>query len=150
MKTKNNVLRGPLMPDFLADALQVHPDAVVFVADAAHRLEYSFGIDVLKHKPLIREYIAKAAALGICCGVETDFRHENILHAGDCGADFVEIDVDNYLEYREHYILGIEIANERGIGVWIKGHGVDSFVADMPGNICINNVTKIYNNYENN
>lgn len=134
MKT-NNVLRGPLESSFLSEALEVRPDSIVFVSDAAHRLEYSFGIDVLKYKPLIRDYVQRAKASGISCGVETDFRHENILHAGDCGADFVEIDVSAYTDYRDHYALGIEIANERGIGVWIKGSCVEQFVADMPKNL---------------
>lgn len=135
MKNSPNILRGPLRFDFLEQAIAARPDYVVFVANEDTRLEYSFGIDVLKFKPLLREYVGVASAAGISCGVATDFRHENILHAGDCGADFVEIDVSNYMEYRDHYALGIEIANERGIGVWISGCNTGRFVADMPGNL---------------
>lgn len=137
MEKHDNILRGPLAPDTIERAIEAHPDFLVFVADEPHRLEYSFGIDVLKFKPQIRECVdtAKRQIPGTRCGLETDFRHENILHAGDCGADFVEIDVSNYLEYREHYALGIEIANERGIGVWVKGPNAEQFAADMPGNL---------------
>lgn len=135
MKNSLNILRGPLALDFVEQAIAARPDAVVFVADTEHRLEYSFGIDVLKYKQLIRKYIELLSAEKIKTGIETDFRHENILHAGDCGADFVEINTDNYLQYREHYILGIEIANERGIGVVVSGTDTEAFTADMPKNL---------------
>lgn len=146
MKNMGNTLRGPLTPDFLGEARSLDVGEVVFVADPAHRLEYSFGIDVLKYKPLIRQYVGEIKALGRRCGIETDFRHENILHAGDCGVDFVEIDVSNYLEHRDHYALGIEIANERGIGVVVSGDNAAAFAADMPGNLVfsINTVTNIH------
>jgi len=128
-------LRGPLTPDFLRDALKEHPQRVVVTADDTHRLEYSFGVDVLKFKPQIRDFVRELSDAGIECGVETDFRHENILHAGDCGAAFVEIDVSNYLPMRQHYIQGIEIANERGIGVVITGENAREFAADMPATL---------------
>lgn len=135
MKNTSDILRGPLTPEFLEQAIAGKPGIVVLAADEQHRLEYSFGIDVLKYKPLIRQYIQLLSAENIKTGIETDFRHENILHAGDCGADFVVIDVSNYLEYREHYALGIEIANERGIGVWVCGANADRFAEDMPANL---------------
>ena len=128
----NRELRGPLTNEFLNAALMERPQCVVIAADPAHRLEYSFGVDVLKFKPQIRDFVAALSAAGIPCGIETDYRHENILHAGDCGVQFVEIDASEYHKFGEHYHLAIEIANERGIQVAISGPCARDAAACIP------------------
>ena len=99
----------------LSAAFSAQPHSITIIPDNEHILEYSFGVDVLKFKPQIREIINRCHSYNIKCGVATDFRHENILHAGDCGADFVEIDYYQYDNNKAQYKLAEEIAKEREI-----------------------------------
>lgn len=108
-------IRCNFAPENLSAAISARPHSVTIVADKEHILEYSFGVDVLKFKPQIREIINCCHNYNIKCGVSTDFRHENILHAGDCGADFVEIDYNQYDNNIEQYKLTEEILKERDL-----------------------------------
>lgn len=110
-------IRCTLCKDSVENAARLGCQSITLVDDQAHRLEYSFGVDVLKFKPLLRELAELCHSYNIRCGVATDFRHENILHAQDCGADFVEVDFAKYNEHKEHYDLAIEIAHERELDI---------------------------------
>lgn len=113
-------VRGPICEDFVKFCLANSPKGITVEGSGKFRLEYSFGLDVLKFKPQLRDFFSHFQDIDYLA-VETDFRHENILHAGDCGAGVVEICVSDYLKDREHYIDGIEVASMRDMQVAVMG-----------------------------
>lgn len=113
-------LRGSLDHEFFRFCSLILPKSVTIEGTGDYRLEYSFGVDVLKYKGLIMEFFGSIGYNG-CHGVCTDFRHENVLHSGDAGASFVEIEVAGYDENRDYYRDAIEVAAMRDMQVRLSG-----------------------------
>jgi pyridoxine 5'-phosphate synthase PdxJ len=114
---ENKVMYGSLSDSFFREITLKHPHAIVIKEDQRTKLEYSFGVDVLKFKSELRDFFSKCHVLNIKCGISTDYRHENILHAQDAGADFAEIDFSLYNKEKNDYDLALEIAKERGFEI---------------------------------
>ena len=114
---ENKALHGCLGEFFLKEITSKLPPSIVIDEDPRTKLEYSFGVDVLKFKNELRNFFSKCHAMNIKCGVSTDYRHENILHAQDAGADFAEIDFSGYEKNKADYDLALEIADERNFKI---------------------------------
>ena len=124
VKTEFNI-EGYPDERFTELVLEVKPTQVTLVPDAPGQITSNHGWDVVKYKPFLREVIAKFKNAGIRVSVFVDTHHENILHAGDCGADRVELYTEPFASmfptdpeaavkpFRE----AAELAFERGIEV---------------------------------
>ncbi|MCQ2253651.1 MAG: hypothetical protein MJZ61_09390 [Bacteroidales bacterium] len=122
-------IRGSLDHEFFRFCNVVRPKSVTIEGSGDYRLEYSFGLDVLKYKGLLMEFLGSIGCEG-CHGVCTDFRHENVLHSGDAGASFVEMEVRDYDANRDYYRDAIEVAAMRDMKVRVSGD-TSSIIGDL-------------------
>ncbi len=124
VKTEFNI-EGYPDERFINLVLDAHPAQVTLVPDAPGQITSNHGWDVVKYKPQLREVIKTFKDAGIRVSVFVDTNHENILHAGDCGADRVELYTEPYAaQYATDKKAAVKpfaeaaaLAEERGIGV---------------------------------
>ena len=124
VKTEFNI-EGYPDERFINLVLATRPTQVTLVPDAPGQITSNHGWDVVKYKPFLKDVIAKFKNAGIRVSVFVDTNHENILHAGDCGADRVELYTEPYAaqyplnpqQAVKPFAQAAELAVERGLGV---------------------------------
>ncbi|MCQ2974936.1 MAG: pyridoxine 5'-phosphate synthase [Bacteroidales bacterium] len=112
VKTEFNI-EGYPSEDFMKLVLEVRPTQVTLVPDGPQQITSNSGWDVVKYKPFLRNIVAQLKEAGIRSSIFVDTDHENILHAGDCGADRVEL-------YTEPYATMYKINPEAAVAPFVQ------------------------------
>lgn len=110
---------------FINLVTEVKPAQVTLVPDAPDAITSNAGWDVLKYKAFLREVTEHFNKNGIRVSIFTDTNPENILHAGDCGCQRVELYTEPYASSYikdkhkavEMFAKAAELASERDIEV---------------------------------
>ena len=138
-------IEGYPSEEFMNLVLEVKPAQATLVPDDPSQITSNHGWDVVKYKPFLRDVVARLKDAGIRTSIFVDTHHENILHAGDLGADRVELYTEPFATMFptdpeaavKPFRDAAELALERGIEV-NAGHDLSLenltyFLKNVPG-----------------
>lgn len=132
LKTRLN-LEMAATDEMLGIALKVRPDCVTLVPEKREELTTEGGLDVLRHRQLLKKQVETLRQEGILVSLFVDPDLEQIKEAHRLGSDAVEIHTGAYCEtrrYDQRYAELIKIqeavrgGNKLGLGV-NAGHGLN-------------------------
>ncbi|PMP94563.1 MAG: pyridoxine 5'-phosphate synthase [Candidatus Aminicenantes bacterium] len=134
IKTKLN-LEMAATPEMLAIARKVKPDVVSLVPESPNELTTQGGLDVIRHRNHLAQFIPQLQKAGIRVSIFVDPNEEQIKECRALGLDLIEINTGKYAEAektkeREKALAeiktGARLAEEIGLEVH-AGHGLDYY-----------------------
>lgn len=107
LSTEFNIEGNPI-PSFIDLVMEVVPDQVTLVPDAADAITSNAGWDTIRNREFLTEVCKKFKSKGIRVSIFTDPDHEMVKGASLCGCDRVEL-------YTESYASGYGAGKEQAI-----------------------------------
>ena len=138
-------IEGYPSEEFMNLVLEVKPAQATLVPDDPSQITSNHGWDVVKYKPFLRGIVDRLRAAGIRSSIFVDTHHENILHAGDLGADRVELYTEPFATmfptdpeaavkpFREAAELALERGIEVNAGHDLSLENLTYFLKNVPG-----------------
>ncbi|MBO7142383.1 MAG: pyridoxine 5'-phosphate synthase [Bacteroidales bacterium] len=138
-------IEGYPSEEFMNLVLEVKPAQATLVPDDPSQITSNHGWDVVKYKPFLRDVVARLKDAGIRTSIFVDTHHENILHAGDLGADRVELYTEPFATmfptdpeaavkpFREAAELALERGLEVNAGHDLSLENLTYFLKNVPG-----------------
>ncbi len=132
VKTRLN-LEMAATEEMLLIASEVKPDLVTLVPEKRQELTTEGGLDVLGHKPELKEYIARLKEAGLTVSLFVDPAPSQLNAAREVGALWVELHTGIYAEAKreeeaqKHFDELVDAARHaRSLGLRVKcGHGLN-------------------------
>ncbi len=131
VKTELNIEGNPI-PSFIALVLEVKPEQVTLVPDAADAITSNAGWDTLKHRQFLQEVIGRFRENGIRTSIFVDPDPEMVAGAAATGTDRVELYTESYAKAfaggDENAVTAFAIAAEKahGLGLGLNaGHDLN-------------------------
>ena len=132
LQTEFNIEGNPTEPKFVELVLEVKPDQVTLVPDAAGQLTSNHGWDTLKYRDQLKSYINLFKSAGIRTSIFCDPIAEMVEGAASTGTDRIELYTEGYASgwYSDKeaavkpYVMAAKLAATLGLGL-NAGHDLD-------------------------
>lgn len=123
VKTELNIEGNPI-PSFIALVLEVKPEQVTLVPDAADAITSNAGWDTLKHRQYLQEVIGRFRENGIRTSIFVDPDPEMVEGAAATGTDRVELYTESYAKSfvagDENAVIPFAIAAEKAHALGLR------------------------------
>lgn len=132
LQTEFNIEGNPTEPKFVELVLEVKPDQVTLVPDAAGQLTSNHGWDTLKYRDQLKSYINLFKSAGIRTSIFCDPIAEMVEGAASTGTDRIELYTEGYANgwhsdkeaAVKPYVMAAKLAATLGLGL-NAGHDLD-------------------------
>jgi len=123
LQTRMN-LEMAVTEEMLAIACQIQPHFVCLVPEKRQEVTTEGGLDVAGQQRVIREAVARLAAVGTQVSLFIDADHAQIDAAVACGAPYIEIHTGRYADASSEAEQAAELARIREAAAYAHGQGL--------------------------